>query len=122
MSRGGEHGDLFSNSEHGSTKCDQNLAEYDPSDRLARSSEVNHQTFTEEEERYTTDEKPLESTSSSDQETNGEQPDSSDDVVDGRDVSGLGDRDVEDDLEEGGEVARPAVVCDLPGNVEHTST
>jgi hypothetical protein len=25
-------------------------------------------------------------------------------------------------LEERGEVARPAVVCDLPGNIEHAST
>jgi hypothetical protein len=25
-------------------------------------------------------------------------------------------------LEERGKVARPAVVCDLPGNIEHAST
>lgn len=85
---------------------------------MARGAEVNHQATSEKVERNGKHEKPLESASDSDQVTTTEKPDRVHEIEDRSDITGLSEAGVEHDLQEGCEVACPAVIGDLVCDIQ----
>lgn len=109
----GHDGDLLSDDNDTTSQSNEDLTHDGVSDGEVGLAEVDHQADTEDVQRYSDDENPLESTSLSDQDTDNEEIDSVDDVEDAGDVTGRSHGHAIDNLQVGSEVSGPAVVGDL---------
>lgn len=110
--------DLLDEDKRRPCERDEDLTHDEVADALLRGAEIDHEPDGEDIKRHRAVEQPLEATGATDREADDEKPAAGNDVEDAADVAGLGDGEAVHDLEEGGEVAVPAVVGDLPGCVE----
>lgn len=100
MVRGSEDGDLFTDDDDSSTYRDEDLAHDDIADILVRLAEMDHETLCEDVEWDGKVEEPFEVACLADEETDTEEEGAGEDVEGGADVSGFGEAEVGDDLEE----------------------
>lgn len=115
---GGEDGDLLHDDEDGTADGDEDLAHDLVSDGLVRATEVDHETLGKDVQRDGDPQEPLESSGATHQVTNQQEQHARNDAERVRDVSGLGDAQVVDNLQVRGEVVGPAVVGDLVRGIE----
>lgn len=108
-----EDGELHAQDEDAATHRDEDFAHNEIPDLPIRRAEVDHQTQREDVERDANVEEPLEATRSANRIADDEEEDARDDLEGAVDVARFGDGEVVDDLEEGREVAGPAVVGHL---------
>ena len=113
-----EYCNLDQQDEHTATERHEDLAHDDVANVLVWLAEVDHQANTEHEEEVADKECPLETTSTTDGVSDGEQCETGDNLERAVDVSGGGDRQVAHHLKERCEVAVPAVVRDLIGGID----
>lgn len=110
MRDGGHDSDLLSNHESATTKGDEELAHNNVANVDAGLSEDNHQCNSEQSQRHSKEEAlPLEVACISDDETGNESPEAGSHTVDVQDVSNAHEVQVNNGLEEGGEVGIPDV-------------
>lgn len=122
MSRCRQDSNLLNKNQGTTTNSQEDLAHAHVSDVEAGLAEVDHQAAGQKVERDSPHEQPLEAAGDADQVSAADQPDGVHEVEDSSDVSGLGEAGVVDYLQEGGEVAGPAVVGDLVGNIQEAGT
>lgn len=122
MVDGGQDSELLDDDEDTTSDGDEDLAHDEVADGLVGATEVDHQTLSEDVQGHGDVEEPLEAAGLADQPTDEEEQDTGDDVERVTDVTGFGNAQVVDNLQERGEVVVPAVVGELVGGVEQTST
>ena len=115
---GGEDGELADENEDGAADGDEDLAHDDVADVAVGLAEVDHQAESKSIQRDGDVKQPPVEARTTDREADDEQQEARDDGEGVVDVAGLGDGDVEDDLQEGLEVQVPGVVGDLVDHVE----
>lgn len=120
MVDGGEDGELAHEDEAGAADGDENLAHDDVSDVAVGLAEVDHQAQGESVQGHSDVEQPSVVSSPANGPANEEEKEAGDDGESVVDVSGLGDADVKDNLQERLEVDVPRVVGDLVDHVEET--
>lgn len=118
----GQDGKLLHNDEDRATDGDEDLTHHEIADGLVRATEVDHQALRENVERDRDVEHPLEATGLADQDSDEEQQNTRDDVECVRDISGFGDGQIVDSLQERCEVGVPCIEGNLVSGVQQTGT
>lgn len=118
--RGREDRELLHDDENAAADRDEDLAHDDVPDVLVRLAEVDHQALREDVQRHRDEQQPPEVAGLADQEPDAQEQHARDDVERAPHVACLGQRQVAHDLQEGREVAVPAVVGDLVRQVQET--
>lgn len=118
MINGGQDSQLFDKSDDGTTNGDKDLAHDDVADVLVRLAEVDHQTLSEDVDRNSDEKQPLEVTGVANGIADDEEEETRDHRKCAVDITGLGDFEVTDSLQERGEVRCPAVIRHLVSRIE----